>query len=193
MTNTRSKFSEAAYFLMQMKATPNDKDVFQHNLSAFLSAFRSITLFMQKEYARTPNFATWYAQQQATMKADTILSFFNSQRVLTIHEKPVATRPQYQYYTPSIDLSKLVPGERLTFTLTTNVDESGRPAINISDVTDRSLAIASEASAMTEWLFDDLSQQDNPDNNDVLTLCQVQLDKIEARVSDCEQAFPTPQ
>jgi len=60
-------------------------------------------------------------------------------------------------------------------------------------VTDRSLAIASEASAMTEWLFDDLSQQDNPDNNDVLTLCQAQLDKIEARVSDCEQAFPTPQ
>ena len=148
---------------------------------------------MQKEYAHIPNFAAWYALQQATMKADTILSFFNSQRVWTIHEKPVATRPQYQYYTPSIDLSKLVPGERLTFTLTTNVDESGRPAINISDVTDRSLAIASEASAMTEWLFDDLSQQDNPDNNDVLTLCQVQLDKIEARVSYCEQTFPTPQ
>jgi len=60
-------------------------------------------------------------------------------------------------------------------------------------VTDRSLALASEASAMTEWLFDDLSQQDNPAHKDVLTLCQAQLDKIEARVSDCEQAFPTPQ
>src|SRR5205807_10018293 len=75
-----------------------------------------VYIFMQKEYAHIPNFAAWYALQQATMKADTFLSFFNSQRVLTIHEKPVATRPQYQYYTPSIDLSKLVPGERLTFT-----------------------------------------------------------------------------
>src|SRR5437764_5380249 len=116
---------------------------------------------MQKEYAHIPNFAAWYALQQATMKADTILSFFNSQRVLTIHEKPVATRPQYQYYTPSIDLSKLVPGERIKFTFSTEVDESGKPTIQISDVTDRSMAIASEASTETEWFFDDLSQQDN--------------------------------
>lgn len=193
MTNTRRKFNEAAHFLKQMKATTNDKDVFQHNLSAFLSAFRSITLFMQKEYAHTPNFATWYARQQATMRADSILSFFNSQRALTIHEKPVATRPQYIYHTPSIDTRKLVPGEHIKFTFRTEVDESGKPTIQISDVTDRSLAIAGEASAETEWLFDDLSQQDNPDNKDVLILCQVQLDKMEVIVADCEQTFPTPQ
>ncbi|MCD6209368.1 MAG: hypothetical protein J7J01_00480 [Methanophagales archaeon] len=51
-TDTREKLLEARYFLEQMKERQSDQDAFKYNLSAFLAAARSVTLIMQKEFAR---------------------------------------------------------------------------------------------------------------------------------------------
>jgi len=188
MTSTRDKCNEAGYFLAQMKTAINNKDAFRYNLSAFISALRSTTLFMKKEYAHTPKFSSWYPTKQAQMEADKILSFFNKQRVLTIHIKSIATHSQVQFHSPSIDLAKFT-GEPLSFTVTASVEESGKPTMQVFNIVDPAGALAGEASIETQWLFDDLPQEDNPDNKDVFVLCAEQLDKIAAIVSECEQMF----
>jgi hypothetical protein len=55
-----NKLEESGYLLTQVKQTANDWILFRSNLSAFLSAARSITLVMQKEYHQTADFASWY-------------------------------------------------------------------------------------------------------------------------------------
>ena len=59
----------------------------------------------------------------------------------------------------------------------------------VFNIVDPAGALAGEASLETQWLFDDLPQEDNPDNKDVFVLCAEQLDKIAVIVSECEQMF----
>jgi len=54
--DTLNKLEECDYFLIQMKQTVNDWQLFKFHLSAFLPAARSITLVMQKEYAPASSF-----------------------------------------------------------------------------------------------------------------------------------------
>ena len=56
MSDTMYKLNEAKYFLGQMHLNTDNHEVFQYLLSACISAIRSVTWFMQKEYAHTPNF-----------------------------------------------------------------------------------------------------------------------------------------
>lgn len=189
MTDTRDKLNEAAYFLTQMKANVEHKDGFRFNLSAFISALRSTTLFMQTEYTHTPGFLAWYETKQAEMEQDSILKFFNQQRVLTIHKRPIAAKSQVHFYSPPIDTSKLIGEQPLTFLFTTSISESGKPGMQVFDIIDPGSAIAGEPSYEVNWQFDDLSETDYPKKLDVLTLCCEQFDKISSIVSECERLF----
>lgn len=93
MEDTLWKFNEAVYFLNQMKKNSQDRDSFTFNLSAFLSASRSITLIMQEELSSHPKFSEWYIGKKQYMKQDDDFSFFNNLRVDTIHKKIV--KPLY--------------------------------------------------------------------------------------------------
>jgi hypothetical protein len=189
MTSTRDKLNEAEYFLAQMETTMDNKNAFRYNLSAYISALRSTTMFMQKEYAHTPNFPSWYLIKQTQMKADKILSFFNHQRKSTIHIKPIVTHAQVQFHSPAFNIAKYTGEEPLSFTITASVEESGKPVMQVTNIVDPAGIMAGEASIETQWLFDDLPQEDNPENKDVIVLCKEQLDKISAIVSECEQLF----
>jgi hypothetical protein len=52
----RQKFSEAAYFYNGMLAHRTNPVVFPYYLSAFVSALRSVTIYLQKQYAHRPAF-----------------------------------------------------------------------------------------------------------------------------------------
>src|SRR5258708_17738526 len=84
-THTRDKLNEAAFFQQGLAAEKVDPDHYRYFMSAFISAARSITLLMQKEYAHTKGFAEWYPDRQGEMKADDEMRFFNEQRVEAIH------------------------------------------------------------------------------------------------------------
>ena len=145
---------------------------------------------MQKEYTHTPNFPEWYGSNQAQMKADPLCSFFDDQRVLTIHIKQIATQPQYVFHSPPIDTTKFVElGQMVSFKTIARVDDSGKQTQQITDIVDNVGALVGEGYTETQWLFDDLPQEYNLDNKDVLTLCNEQLEKIEAIVLECEQIF----
>jgi hypothetical protein len=80
-----------------MKQTANDWMLFKFHLSAFLSAARSITLVMQKEYAHEAGFESWYGRQQEEMRKDGLLTFFNNLRVTSIHIKQVQTESDFHF------------------------------------------------------------------------------------------------
>lgn len=87
---TRHKALEAAHFLSMMKQTFQDDDLFSYNLSAFLSAARSITFFMQKQYNRRAGFAEWYCPRQFALSADAELKYLNEARVESLKKETVA-------------------------------------------------------------------------------------------------------
>src|ERR1044072_1699018 len=90
---TENKLEEAEYFFNQMKENLDNPKVLGFNLSAFINAARSITWFMQKEYASNPKFKSWYELEQKEMKNDSICKFFHDIRTANIHyESPKINR-----------------------------------------------------------------------------------------------------
>ena len=88
---TAHKVGEAEYFLCRMTKTFEDDRLFSYNLSAFLSAARSITFYMQRQYKRCDGFGQWYCQTQIEMSADPELEYLNKARVEAVHTEPVTT------------------------------------------------------------------------------------------------------
>ncbi len=82
----REKYREASYFYTEMSRLSGDPEAFKHNLSAFLSAFRSVTFYLQKEFANDPLFEPWYVEKQKQMRDDPVFFLLNKQRVLTVHK-----------------------------------------------------------------------------------------------------------
>jgi hypothetical protein len=88
------KFNEAAYFYDRMRQTIANLREFPFNLSAFLAAARSTTLFLQKQYSGESGFNDWYQRKQAEMAADPDLLTLNKLRVETVHIQPVSLTVQ---------------------------------------------------------------------------------------------------
>lgn len=84
----KQKFDEAAYFYNGMFAHRLNVVIFPYYLSAFLSALRSVTMYMQKQYAHDERFAAWYTTKQTEMGADPVLKNLNSKRVAAVHREP---------------------------------------------------------------------------------------------------------
>jgi len=82
----REKHQEASYFYTQMSKLSYDPEALKHSLSAFLSAFRSVTFYLQAEFASDPRFEPWYEEKRQEMRDDPVLQLLNEQRVLTVHK-----------------------------------------------------------------------------------------------------------
>lgn len=66
---------EADYFARRL-CRQADSDRFGYELNAFLSAARSVTFLLQKEMAKVPGFASWWAEQQDRLRSDRAARFF---------------------------------------------------------------------------------------------------------------------
>ena len=84
----RQKFSEAAYFYNGMLPHRTNPVVFPFYLSAFVSALRSVTFYMQKQYAHEAAFGPWYEAKQEEMRADPVLKMLVEKRNLALHQEP---------------------------------------------------------------------------------------------------------
>lgn len=163
---TRHKLREARYFLDEMKSSFHDDDRFYWNLSAFLSAARSITLFMQKQYSRQTGFSDWYCRKQVEMKADEELEYLNHARVEAVHTEPVmigATRQNV--LTAAAVIARSEPEEKRQPEQT-----EAKPAADSTPETVRRF-------------FPKFG------NVEVVPFCEKQLDKLSGLVEDCETSF----
>ena len=86
---SKHKINEANYFLSMMKEEFGDDEIFDYNLSAFVSASRSITEYMEEQYGRIEGFPEWYCVKDLKMRADPDLKYLRKARNKTIHEKPI--------------------------------------------------------------------------------------------------------
>lgn len=87
------KLEEAEYFLKQMSSVSADHKAHKYNLSAFLSASRSVLQFACKEAKTKPAGQAWYDTQ---VTSDSVVEFFKDQRDMSIHAEPVSPIKQLQ-------------------------------------------------------------------------------------------------
>jgi hypothetical protein len=89
---TEDKLNEAKYFLKMMEINQGDIQKFKYNFSAFLSASRSVTFYLKKEFKRYPTFDQRYSEIQEKMRSDALLKFFKDTRNYVIKEETKPTK-----------------------------------------------------------------------------------------------------
>lgn len=82
----QEKLKETRYFAHRMEASADDSEAFQYELSAFLSAARSVLQYALEEARQKPNGQRWY---EAQVSGNAVLKFFKDKRNLNIHAEPV--------------------------------------------------------------------------------------------------------
>ncbi|HEY1463930.1 MAG TPA: hypothetical protein VGF44_10975 [Terriglobales bacterium] len=85
----RQKFDEAAYFHNGLIAHRLNVVIFPYYLSGFLSAFRSVTYYLQKQYAHDTKFQSWYPRKQAEMSVDPVMKILHANRNDIVHREPI--------------------------------------------------------------------------------------------------------
>jgi len=176
MNNTREKLLEAKYFLERMIRKQSHRDAFKYNLSAFLAAARSVTFFMQKEFARVSGFKEWYSKKQAEMQSNNAMRFLNKKREMTIHQQPV--RPYAQVNTSNRDHVRV--SESISILIT---HANGAIERRESEPTPTPVPAENEVTTKGLWYFDELPEKD------VVTLSKEYIVKLETLVTECESRF----
>jgi hypothetical protein len=87
LEDTKHKLEEASFFLGKVKSCLDDPIGLSYYLSAFVSAGRSVTWVMQSEFGKNQEHKEWYEMKMKDMTEDNILDFFNSVRIITIHQE----------------------------------------------------------------------------------------------------------
>jgi hypothetical protein len=89
----RKKLEEAEYFYHHLvdEQTKKNREAFRHDLSAFLTAARSVLQYTDKEAKTKLGGSAWYNNQ---ITSGPLLKFFRDERNDDIHEEPVATIAQ---------------------------------------------------------------------------------------------------
>jgi len=165
---TQSKLKEAEYFFEQMKKTFERDDEFKFNFSAFLSASRSITWCMQKQYAQIEGFECWYKKKQNEMRKDQELVYLNKARVEVLKKKSV---PMVATRVITLACSCFI---------VKNKNELSTSNINNPQIAKPS---PSNLPKTIKRFFPEFEEVD------ILEYCKRQLDKLEKLVAECEQKF----
>ncbi|MCX5735664.1 MAG: hypothetical protein NTW68_15270 [candidate division NC10 bacterium] len=82
----REKLREANYFLERMEASVDTPDAFLYELSAFLSAARSVLQYAYDETGARLDGRQWYEKK---VSGNVVLKFFKDKRDVNIHSEPV--------------------------------------------------------------------------------------------------------
>jgi hypothetical protein len=203
MNNTNEKLAEARYFLDRMiedrysPATP--KNPFGYHLNAFLCAFRSITLIMQKELAHHPGFKQWYAKQVEWMEKDAQMKLLVEMRNMVLKQEsiPRSTSVEVRLGTPPTAVASV---GSVTVTIT---DKNGN-IIEQSTTKEQENQVAppadlenpSEPSSKLIWhirttpeIEEILSKFPNLDienflQTDIITICETCFGKLESAMLD---------
>lgn len=79
------KLGEAQFFLTLLEENAPHQAIMYYSLSAFLSAARSVTFFLQVEGKDREGFATWYEEVRKRLVDDEIAKYLKEQRDVSVH------------------------------------------------------------------------------------------------------------
>lgn len=82
----QEKLDEARYFLSRMAASDDQPRAFRYELSAFLSAARSVLQYALKQARAKVDGQAWYDTQ---FTGNAVMKFFRNKRDISIHHQPV--------------------------------------------------------------------------------------------------------
>jgi hypothetical protein len=166
----QQKLDEARFFIGAMTTSVEDSMAFRFNLSAFLSAARSVLQYALEETKSKTGGQAWY---NAQMVSNPVLRFFKDKRDVNIHERPVDTPA-----TINVTVTDVIG-----FSDAVLIREFGADGIL---VTERGLGAATPAvvtcpppSVSRRYNFPDWTGQE-----DVLQLCRDYVMAVESVVSD---------
>jgi hypothetical protein len=190
MSKTWWKLLEAEFFfenLTQFNKTENDEDSvikttetfvgegadqiesfdtmfsqFIFYLSAFLSAYRSITAVMQKEYKKAEGFRDWYygnGKTQDEMKKDGKMRLLKLSRDVSLHQRVV-------WVCPVMHLK---------------ADHQSRMTCDVRWFFEENITDNPEITKIADI--------ENIIKNDIITICQECMEKMKQIVLECERRF----
>jgi hypothetical protein len=167
------KFGEAVYFFNRMRETACNLRSFPYNLSAFLSALRSITFYLQEQFSKDPAFEVWYAGKQHELRNDPLLKRLKDTRDEALHARPVQLAVFAGPQLPEEGLA-MESGGSLSLTddaegnvVTTYQTGPEQPEVSVPPV--------------VIWKFDD------PEELDVVAACGQGLTKLRALLDEWHQ------
>ncbi len=151
-----------------MKKVTLNPDFFRYELTAFLSALRSVTFIMQKEFSKEVGFEEWYKEKQGLMKNDAVLKYLHRQRTLTHHIYPILQYP--------IGITEQISeGKRVNAVLT----GTGGSLVHSTYLTYPRLKPIGEV----KYYFEEIKEKD------VIEICQEGLNILNKIVEECEIKF----
>ena len=168
------KLDEAGYFLKQMASVAEDRKAHKHNLSAFLSAGRSVLQFASKEATSKPSGQAWYDSQ---VTGNPVVKFFKHRRDVSIHAESISPIKEIQVKieeTLHLDMTAeavVISDGRVV------PSEPQRQASRLPEGTNwpyPSKVTMSEAFRFSEW----------KGTEDVTTLCSMYLTELQKIVAD---------
>lgn len=83
------KLAEAEHFLRELETC--DHSAVRHNLSAFLTAARSVLQYAREEARTKAGGQAWHDQE---VKRDAVVAFLRDKRDLNVHERPVPMKTE---------------------------------------------------------------------------------------------------
>ena len=164
---TQHKAREAEFHLRQAKEHYQSDDHFAFYLSAFLSAARSITFHMQKQYGKKEGFPEWYCVEKIKMVADSNLKYLNDARVEDVHRSPVHTGATRSI---SVGLDAILVREGEEDFVETKPEAASEDTVS-QPVTLRRFFVGRQ-------------------DTEVIEFCSAQLVKLISLVAKCEERYP---
>lgn len=167
----KDKINEAEYFYSRMKQEQTDRDAFRYNLSAFLSAARSVLQYALKEAEIKAGGKQWYDSQVSNYP---VVKFFKDKRDINIHANPVQFRQNV-----NVHITETVRGiASVSFIVR---DKNGNIKSQGSDASPPQPIKAPETSSIVtyQFFFDDWLG-----GEDIITISKTYLDNVK-RIVEC--------
>lgn len=174
------KLLEARYFIEQMISNEAHHLPFKYNLSAFLSASRSVMQLLHAKGFSVQGFQAWYDQQML----DPLLRFFRNTRDFSVHEGQLSLDAATQDGAmPVVHILKNVSGS-YTMLASVHLDESKElnPIVLVHQTGNI------EYRTNFCWAFSDYPE-DIDLKNEVLELCNDYLQRIETCAIEANRLF----
>ncbi len=166
------KFSEAVYFCNCLIETRNNVHTFPFNLSAFLSAARSVTFYLQEQFEADPVFREWYAERQSEMRGEPLLRMLKDMRDEALHARPIE---MWVWSGPRLPEEGIVT-DRFEWSLDNDVAGNIRVQCRIGKD-----GPETDAVPVTRWVFD------QADETEVLEVCANGLEKLRTLLQQWEK------
>lgn len=179
LQDTTHKLNEAGFFLVKAKSSLTNPEELSFYLSAFVSAGRSVTWAMQKEFGDNPGYLIWYEEKQKQLRNDRVFTIFKDLRNITVKEGKLEFKRRINV----LINEKISIGDSVSFKVIRNgkVIRESKPQEHAVEVTDSE----KNSAGVTEPDKVEVILDDAP-GTEGIELCNQYLKRLRTLVDDAE-------